>query len=465
MKRIFVSAIITLVLAGSIISCGGSNDAGSKGSGWITPISLQSMAANVYYLDTAISSSGRAVAVWLRENPTTTVPDVWASVFTTDWGWSSPVIIDTLSSVASWPKVAINDSGIAFATWVQEYGGKNYIFIRRYTPTTGWETVSPAIDVYRFNSGFDVQRPQIAMNAAGQVSIVFEYQDTSTSVWKIREHRIDDGAVTLWWNSITTNNIVEDDNAGDAELAQIAVASNGDSVAVWQKSDGVRMNIFASIYDDTTKNWGAPAAMESNPGDAEYPKVTMNSGGTRAMVVWHQKMGTSGQYVFYNQWVSGSGWNGPDLLQTYMSTNGKYPSVKMNANGDVIAAWQQYDGAIWRTWGRRATAASGWGAAVRFESDQSTTPKLDETWSPTVGIDALGNGVVLWDMFSSNNERPMRIYTNEFSPSTGWGNSNLLHTTDSPWSLKLVMNDSGLAIASWTQPDTGSQSVMMSVRY
>jgi hypothetical protein len=34
-----------------------------------------------------------------------------------------------------------------------------------------------------------------------------------------------------------------------------------------------------------------------------------------------------------------------------------------------------------------------------------------------------------------------------------------------PWSLKLVMNDSGLAIASWTQPDTGSQSVMMSIRY
>jgi hypothetical protein len=164
--------------------------------------------------------------------------------------------------------------------------------------------------------------------------------------------------------------------------------------------------------------------------------------------------------------TAGTVWNGPNDLQTDTTHNGKYPNVRMNANGDVIAAWQQYDGAIWRTWGRRATVASGWGAAVRFESDQSTTAKLiDETWSPTVGIDSQGNGVVLWDMFSSNNERPMRIYTNEFSPSTGWGNSNLLYTTDLPWFLKLVMSDSGLAIAAWTQPDTSGNSVMTSVRY
>ena len=47
-----------------------------------------------------------------------------------------------------------------------------------------------------------------------------------------------------------TAELIETDNAGSAYYSQIAIGQDGNAVAVWRQSDGIRDNIWANRYDD-----------------------------------------------------------------------------------------------------------------------------------------------------------------------------------------------------------------------
>ncbi len=82
--------------------------------------------------------------------------------------------------------------------------------------------------------------------------------------------------------------LLETDNAGAAMNPQIAADKNGNAIAVWQQSDGVRYNIWASHYT-TASGWAAPVKLEyDDNADAINPKVAIDGAGN-ALVVWQQK--------------------------------------------------------------------------------------------------------------------------------------------------------------------------------
>ena len=78
--------------------------------------------------------------------------------------------------------------------------------------------------------------------------------------------------------------LIETDNAGNAESPQIAFDSSGNAIAVWVQFDGTRNNIWANRFDGT--NPGAAELIEAdNAGNAITPQIAIDSSGN-AIAVW-----------------------------------------------------------------------------------------------------------------------------------------------------------------------------------
>jgi len=79
--------------------------------------------------------------------------------------------------------------------------------------------------------------------------------------------------------------------------------------------------------------------------------------------------------------------------------NGKYPDayypkIAIDANGNAVAVWSQYDGTRLNIWANRYVAGTGWGTAALIETDNAGAAVL-----PRVAMDANGNAIAVWVQF------------------------------------------------------------------
>jgi hypothetical protein len=63
----------------------------------------------------------------------------------------------------------------------------------------------------------------------------------------------------------------------------------------------------------------------------------------------------------------------------------------MNAGGNAVVVWHQYDGIRYNIWANRFTPGVGWGSALLIDSDNAGSAT-----SPQAAIDPLGNPIVVW---------------------------------------------------------------------
>lgn len=88
-----------------------------------------------------------------------------------------------------------------------------------------------------------------------------------------------------------TAQLIETDNAGEAEHPRIAIDTAGNALAVWDQSDGTRYNIWANRYT-AGSGWGTAQLIETNnAGEAYAPQIAIDTAGN-ALAVWQQSDGT-----------------------------------------------------------------------------------------------------------------------------------------------------------------------------
>jgi len=89
------------------------------------------------------------------------------------------------------------------------------------------------------------------------------------------------------------------------------------------------------------------------------------------------------------QWTGGA-----TLIETDNAGGANSPQIAMDATGNAIAVWNQFDGARYNVWANRYTTGSGWGAATLIETDNAGSVS-----SPQIAMDANGNAVAVWYQF------------------------------------------------------------------
>ena len=231
-------------------------------------------------------------------------------------------------------------------------------------------------------------------------------------------------------------------NDGDAGSPQVAMDEEGNAIAVWQQSDGIRHNIWSNRYV-VGDGWGDAEFIETNDGDAGSPQVAMDEDGN-AIAVWQQSDDTDNS-IWSNRYVVGDGWGTATVIEDDNSVEAVNPQVAVDSAGNAIAVWQQSDDTDNSIWSNRYVVGDGWGTATVIEDDNSV-----EAVNPQVAVDSAGNAIAVWEQFDGIADG---IWSNRYVVGDSWGTAEPVATGFGGHNPQVAVDSAGNAIAVWEASD------------
>lgn len=449
-RLVLASALLMLVAA-----CGG-GDGGDESTtvlpavkSWHSeaPISTDTGSASEPQL--AFAPDGQAMAVWTERSGGQ--DSVWASRYAASTGWSVPALVETYHfDDANSPRIAIGASGNAHAVWVQTDLPQKNIWANRYDAATGTWGMAELIET---TDDGPASSPRIAVGPGGHAMAV--WTQFNAGRWNIWANRYD--AATEAWG---TAELIETDDAGYANFPQVALDANGNALAVWSQSDGLRDNLWANRFTAATGSWGAAEMIETVDIDsASTPQAGFDASGN-ALAVWSQSDGVRNS-IWANRYSATTGtWGSARLIEVEDAGTAVSLGLSVNASGDAMAVWKQRDGARFSVWANRFNAASGtWDAAQLIETDDSGNADR-----PQVVMDGSGRALAVWQQEGT---RSIDIWANRYDPATrSWGTPELIETDDAgdAFQPQIGVDSAGQAMAVWSQFD-GTRSRVFANRY
>jgi len=431
--------VFTLFVMCALAGCGSNNN---DFRSWGTAKLIETgNAGDAIVPQISMDAAGNAVAVWFQTDGTRY--SIWANHYTASTGtWNTATLISSnTAGDAQFPQISMNKAGNAIVVWHQ-YDGSTFsnIWSCRYTTATGTWTAPELIE---FNDTGHAFIPRIAIDLFGNAIAVWYQADASNppSIWSNRY-----SSSTGTWGTPT---LIETDDAGYATDPVIAMDKSGNAMAVWQQSDGTRYNIWSNRFTASTGTWGTATLLETdNAGNALYPQIAIDAFGN-AMTVWFQYDGTRDN-IYSNRYIASTGtWGTPTLVETDNTGGAEYPKVAIDISGNAVAVWQQSDGTRFNIWSNRFTASTGtWGTATLIETDNA-----GDAVNPRVAVDGAGNVVVVWNQ---NDGTQSRIYSNRYVVSVGtWGTAKPIDTKNlgDAFIPNVVMDSPGNAVVVWNQFD------------
>ncbi len=176
----------------------------------------------------------------------------------------------------------------------------------------------------------------------------------------------------------------------DAASPHIAVTPNGDAAAVWYYEDEVTG--FRTVQGATkSKNgeWTNYHIFSTNT-ISDAPYIALDASGN-GVVVWTESTSSgpgSHRTVRAAQLLNGA-WTSSTEISDHNS-NADSPSVGLDANGNAIAIWNGRVGFA-QVVQSRTMNGGVWGATTNLsDSSQNTT-------NPQIGVNANGNAVAVWE--------------------------------------------------------------------
>ena len=228
---------------------------------------------------------------------------------------------------------------------------------------------------------------------------------------------------------------------GDSGAVYAVVVYNG-AGAIF--SQGAVLTVTPAAQ--AARAWGTAVAIETdNAGNAESVQVAANASG-QVVAVWQQSDGATIN-IYANRYSAAAGWGTPQRINPgVVAETAQQPHVAIDDNGNAIAVWMQSNFAANSTaddiWASRYTAQSGWGAPVLIENDPLGAGQ------PRVAMDGAGNAIAV---FSQQAGGRLVIHASRFEPATGWAPPTAIETDASAEGVapQIAMEANGRATVVW----------------
>lgn len=421
------------------------------------------------------------------------LPSAYAWSFTTRapaWGLPSPVENDNTGD-AEQPQVAMDAAGNAVAVWVLEHATGRNIWTNTYTPDIGWQ--QPECLSEPLAEGVD--RPAVAMNAAGDAIIVWQQGPSyGRQVWATRRE------VGGSWSLRAR---IDEPALGDARNPRVALDGAGNATVAWERTATNFGEIWATRYE-VGSGWLAPVFV-SEECPHQQSELDLEAGLAGDVLVIFVSEDILGAYASASQYQVGTGWSTPVRLSSEASTAVDSVDLGIDAEGRAVAVWRRsfedelrsrsyspgfgwgYDkrvdpadtaeessprvavgsGHSIVVWVRHGDPKSsilashavlgGWSAAVPIEEDDAGV-----AYYPRVAMSALGNAVAVWP---HEVESRFDILASRYRHDVGWTVPQAIEfgdEGDAYWPT-VAMNAYGRAIAVWQQWDGVHQNIMSNV--
>jgi lipocalin len=188
-----------------------------------------------------------------------------------------------------------------------------------------------------------------------------------------------------------------------------------------------------------------------NIGDASLPRVATDAQGN-VIAVWEQYDGTRNS-IYSNRYTAGIGWGTAELIDVDNTGNATSARVATDSQGNAIAVWRQTDRTQNNIYANRYTAGTGWGTAELIDVDNT-----GNATSPQVAVDAQGNAIAVW---RQTDRTQNNIYANRYTAGTGWGTAELMEIDNagSASSPQVATDSQGNAIAVWRQKERTQNNI------
>ena len=319
-------------------------------------------------VELAVSPAGKAVAVWECPKGGNTI--VQGTTRRPGGSWSAPHDLSAPGHDAQVPQVALDPAGNALAIWTRSNGTDVILQAALQRVTGAWlapETVS--------RPGFDVDRPDVALDSRGNGVAVWQASDGSKTVIQAASRT----AAGLWSTPQPLT------SGGYAERPQVGVDSAGEAVAVWSfHSSNVRVE---AAVRRTGGSW-APAQTLSGPGgDALQPWLAVNPRGN-AIAAWRSFDGRTSVIQTASR-TRGGAWSAVQDISPRSPDLGG-PKIALDAAGNAVAVWRGLRSARERIQTARHPARGAWSGPKLISSGAA------EADLPDVALDAAGNGAAIW---------------------------------------------------------------------
>ena len=129
-------------------------------------------------------------------------------------------------------------------------------------------------------------------------------------------------------------------------------------MAVWSQFDGATFSIYANRYVAGV-GWDTAQLIEAGGSEAYEPRDRIDAGGN-VLAVWYQSNGTVYD-IHTNRYTAGAGWGAAQVIDTG-SEEATNPQIALDADGNAIAVWAQFDGVVHNVVACRYVAGTGWSA-------------------------------------------------------------------------------------------------------
>ncbi|OZG71566.1 hypothetical protein BTA51_19990 [Hahella sp. CCB-MM4] len=373
------------------------------------------------------------------------------SFTTNDGNWREYALLEGSRNSTDLPQVAIDSEGNAFAIWIKAIIGPRYnTYVSRYSASEGNWGEATLIQSDEKYISYD---PQVAFDNAGNAMAIWSQSDgTETSIFTNRYSATDKS-----WEGP----VLIEDGRGLADIPQIALDNNGNAMAVWYQNSGAQVDIYANYYSAADNSWGTATLIETDDrGEADYPEVAFDSNGN-AFAVWHQTDGTRNS-IYANQFsVADKTWGTATLIELDDTSDAKYPQLAIDADGNVMAIWQQSDGARVNIYANRYSSEdSSWGDVALVETDDTGNAQ-----SPQIAFDDNGDAVAVWAQYDGSHRN---IYTNRYSSTASkWLGATLVEIDNEGMSSKpqlSIDNDRNIIVV-WQNNTPAGEFNIWSNRY
>jgi len=321
----------------------------SVGSGWGTPVLIETSTCDALEPRIAVTPAGDAIAVWYQFSGTSAA--IWSNRYVAGTVWGTAERIESEAGVARVPQVAFDAAGNAIAIWEHFDGTRSNIRSNRYVVGTGWG-VSRLVET---NDAGNAQSPQLTVDPQGNALAVWQQPDGAFQrIWANRYRANGD-----WENAA----VIGGNDSGDASNPQI-VLRKGSGFTVWEQSNGRRSAVLARRYTAGAFS-NAPGALTDLSGDfggsASSPQVAIDSTGG-AIAVWSQENSFplpspgAAYSVAASRFTVGGGWGTANVIEA-ANEGGLLPidpQVAIGANNSAFSIWEHVDPSGTSLWALRS---------------------------------------------------------------------------------------------------------------
>lgn len=375
---------------------------------WSPPVTLSEPGQLAKDLD-VVSSNGRAVVAWERNDGTDDIIQARTSLNGGDWSTTANLSLPLYNSGDV--QLVANSNNLFMAVWEGDTGESDAL-------TSVWASTS--------TNGLDWSEPTV-ISEPGQHAQDFQVSVSSSGLFVVVWAR-SDGRNTIVQSTTSSDGInwsaVQDVSAAgrSAYDPQVTISLSGLIVVGWERSDGATIRIQSRSSSDGI-NWS--------------PVVNISGVGVNGVDV-QLIVGPNG--LFVAAWEQYSPGFGPRIIKTSSSSDGliwsspqdfstieessRDVSFAVGSNGLFIAVWEMLTGGNDTIQSRSSSDGINWSEA------QSLYAGGRSAVNPQLIANSDGSFFAVWEGDKSDLDRDNVIWWSSTSDGLNWSDSVPLYTSD-----------------------------------